>query len=89
MDTRAECCNGCGAEKDPAALELYPWPDEDGVTVGLISPLFHVEVAGGSGCRVAAVCHSCFHRLSPDMWISRAGWDAIRPVTPYEGLPEE
>jgi hypothetical protein len=80
-------CNGCGAPKDPKALEVYPYP-EDGLADGPIEPLLEVETDRCRGDRhvTARVCHECFHKLSPDMWIDRRGWDSLRPVVSYDNL---
>lgn len=87
----AGACHGCGAVKDPAAREVYPYPEDDVTTARPVSPLFELDVEPherGAAFKVATVCHHCFHRLQPDMWISQRGWEAINPVTPFGDLPE-
>jgi hypothetical protein len=41
-----------------------------------------------TGWRAVVVCHGCFHKIDPDMWINKAIWDSINPVTPFERLPK-
>jgi len=89
-------CFGCGIEKDLEKKELYPH-EEDGLIMDEpIAPLMVIDCQGPaipnhpqgySEFRVVVVCHSCFHRLEPDMWISDACWAKLTPVVPYEGLP--
>lgn len=83
-------CHACGVEKDPSALEGYPWPEEDSITDEPIPPFFELDVEpsdGGGRWRRCTTCHSCFHRLSPDVWISQRGWESLNPVTPFADLP--
>ena len=54
-------------------------PDTD----ELISSLFCIECTN----RMAVVCHECFHRLQPDMWIDERCWELLNPVRPYDSLP--
>ena len=90
------CCFGCGAEKDIRYLETYPFPDEDGICDDPIGPLFVLDCQGpqipndpNGYCeyRKTLVCHACFHALSPDMWISKEGWESLNPKVPYDKLP--
>lgn len=76
-------CHGCGVAKDMTAPEVYPWAAEDGLHDGPIRPLLAVNVDD----RTATVCHACFHRLSPDVWVGREAWEAIDPATRYDDLP--
>lgn len=89
-------CHGCGIEKDPAVHESYPYPDDGIITNEPVEPLFHVDCAPGSDSepcatkqpwRTVTVCHHCFHRLSPDMWIDQRVWESINPATPFSDLP--
>jgi len=89
-------CQGCGAERDSVKQYLYPYPDDGIDTSEPISLLFKLDCQGPpipdhpqgySEYRTALVCHSCFHRLEPDMWISEACWKRLSPVVPYEKLP--
>jgi hypothetical protein len=89
-------CFGCGVEKDTSTLEFYPYPDEDGITDEPIEPFFILDCQGpiitndpDGYCefRMVVVCHTCFHKLEPDMWISKGCWEVINPVIPYEKLP--
>ena len=84
-------CFACGVEKDLKVLEVYPFPgrmcDEP------IAPLLALECEGDGGFvsrnpfKVVVVCHQCFEKLDPDMWISEKCWRSLNPVTPYEALP--
>lgn len=73
-------CQGCGVEKDLTAIEEYPYPD------GRISPGCPLLEIDCDEKRVI-VCYECFHRLDPDMWISRACWEGIGAVVPFDELP--
>jgi hypothetical protein len=89
-------CLGCGVEKDPAQKELYPYV-ADGLDCGApISPLLAIDCQGPripndpnrySEFRAVLVCHSCFHKLEPDMWVTAEGWLKLNPLFPYEKLP--
>ena len=79
-------CLACGVEKDTAAKETYPFPDDGIVDDEPVVPLFAIECRG-SDWRVAIVCHRCLHKLQPDMWISDSIWSSIMPLTPFSGLP--
>jgi hypothetical protein len=86
-------CLGCGTEKDTEVLETYPYPEDERLCDGEIEPLFVLECqAGGPGFndepwRVVIVCHECFRKLDPDMWISENCWKSINPVVPFDKLP--
>jgi len=79
-------CLACGIEKDTSAKEVYPFPDDGIIDDEPIQPLFDVHCRGAAW-RVATVCHQCFHKLDPDMWISESGWSFLNPVTPFAQLP--
>lgn len=81
-------CLACGVEKDTSVKEVYPFP-EDGMIEEPVEPLFGVECQGsfGKGWRMAIVCHTCLHKLAPDMWISEQCWLNLNPITPFEQLP--
>lgn len=84
-------CSACGLEKDSSIKEVYPYPD-DGVIDDPIDPFFTIDCQGpwlgeSSDWRAVRVCHECFHRLEPDMWISIECWQSLAPVTPFEELP--
>ena len=90
-------CFGCGVEKDTDVLEVSPFADADGLTTDPIGPLFVLDCQGPpipnspdkhSEYRMVVVCHTCFHALEPDMWISKNCWDSIQPKVPYEKLPD-
>lgn len=83
-------CHGCGAEKDPAVPELYPFPDDHIVTDRPIRPIHTLEVEPtneDADWRHADVCHACLHRIQPDMWINQEIWEDISPTTPFAQLP--
>lgn len=86
-------CDACGVQKDDSILELYPWPDEDCIADEPIEPFFTVSCQGYldesiiSPWKQCRVCHQCFHKLSPDMWISRNGWEHLNPVVSFDDLP--
>jgi len=37
--------------------------------------------------RKILVCHHCYHKLRPDMWISKGCLEMIGCKTPFEKLP--
>lgn len=84
-------CEGCGVEKDDQVKEVYPWAEEEHFIADPITPFMYLEVQDydptSSEYRLVRVCHACFHKLKPDHWISRANWDSIGPVVPWENLP--
>lgn len=90
------CCFGCGVEKDTDVLETSLFAEEDCLVNDPISPLFVLDCQGPlipnypnnyHEFRMVAVCHTCFHALSPDMCISKNCWEAINPKVPYDKLP--
>ena len=85
-------CLACGVQKDTTVKEVFPYP-EDGFIDDPIDPFFtlHCEgprVNGATDWRVVTVCHHCFHKLEPDMWISNRCWESLSPVTPFDQLPK-
>ena len=87
-------CYGCGVVKNLNNLEASPYHKEDGLCDSPIPPLNVIECqSGGPGFgpdtefRVVVVCHECFHKLSPDMWISERCWESINPDIPFSVLP--
>lgn len=81
-------CLACGVEKDTSIKEVYPFTEEDGLIDEPIEPLMTIDCQGAGDWRVVTVCHTCFHKLDVDMWISEAGWSALNPITPFEQLPK-
>jgi hypothetical protein len=84
-------CFGCGVEKDTEKPERYAGnldirKDKD------VEPLLVLDVEpwgeDPEPWRAAVVCHSCFDRLEPDMWISSNCWHSIGPALEFRGLPE-
>ena len=87
-------CLACGIEKDTEVQEVYPFPEDGIIDAVPIEPFFFLEVqpwddfqSAREKWRKTMVCHGCFHRLEPDMWISSKCWKALDPVTPFEELP--
>lgn len=91
-------CFGCDIEKDIDIKEASPFAEEDGLTDKPIPPLQVLDCQGPSipndhhnydeyEFRMVVICHTCFHKLSPDMWISENCWKQINPTIPYEKLP--
>ena len=89
-------CFGCDVEKDTEVLEISPFAEEDGLTDEPIDPLMVLDCQGPripndpnnySEFRMVVVCHACFHKLSPDMWIGKTCWETINPKVPYDKLP--
>lgn len=87
-------CFGCNTEKDTDVLEVSPFAEEDYLINESVPPLFIIDCDGPSippheysETRMVVVCHTCFHALDPDMWISKACWDSINPTIPYDRLP--
>lgn len=82
-----QSCLACGVEKDSTIKEVYPWAKEDGIINEPVEPLCYLDCEGALDWRVVTVCHACFHRLQPDLWISEDCWLSLNPNTPYERLP--
>lgn len=83
-------CFGCGVEKDAAATEIYPYEDltQDEPIPALMTLDCEGRTPGReSDWRAVVVCHECFHRLEPDMWIDDRGWAHINPKVTFENLP--
>ena len=87
-------CQGCGIQKNLSALELYPYPEEDCICDDPVSPLFQLTCQPGGAFtgfrkepwKQVTVCHECFHKLSPDMWISEECWVKLNPVVSFKDL---
>lgn len=85
-------CHSCGVEKDMEALETSPHAEDDCLCDDPIPPLLGVDCEPDgvlAKWRTAKVCHECFHRLQPDMWIDERCWLGLNPVTRYADLPEK
>lgn len=83
-------CMGCGVNKDLAVEETYPYPEDERLCDGPLPPLFVLECqpnTKGQKWRMVVVCHECFKKLDPDMWIGEQCWISITPTTPFEKLP--
>ena len=83
-------CFCCGVEKDLNALEISSTSEEDGLVDEPISPLAVLECCSLDSkiWKIAVICHKCFHKLEPDMWIDEACWDAMKPAIAFDKLPE-
>lgn len=81
-------CLACGVERDAEVKELYPFPDDGVIDNEPIAPLIEIHCQGTADWRVVTVCHTCFHRLDVDMWISQRCWESLKPTTPFEQLPK-
>ena len=86
-------CLACGVEKNPSVNEIYPYPDDGIIDDRPIGPLMTLDCQGprvgdATDWRVVTVCHDCFHKLDPDMWISDRCWSALTPITPFDQLPK-
>jgi len=88
-------CFRCGVVKDLNVREVSPYHEDDGLIDESIAPLHVLDCLsdgpdspeGAGGWRIVVVCHECFHRLLPDMWISENCWKAINPWIPFDKLP--
>ena len=84
-------CLACGIEKDPELFEKYPYPEE-GIISTPIEPLIELDCESSDRVngvfKQVTVCHECFHKLNPDMWISQEMWENLNPVTSFDELPE-
>lgn len=86
-------CMGCGCIKDTKKLEVYPYPEDSIVDDAPIDPIFKLDCAPqddvpeNSTYKKVLICHECFHRLHPDMWIGSKCWKAINPIIRFEDLP--
>jgi len=84
-----KCC-GCGAEKDMSVLEIYPFPEDETFCKEPIQPLLSLECQPNDKSgewKLPIVCHECFKKLDPDMWISEKCWIGINPTVAFESLP--
>lgn len=85
-------CQACGIEKDMDKKEIYPY-DTDQLNAEVpIDPIIDIACHTGTigdKYRVANVCHECFTRLDPDMWISKEMWENLNPIVPFDDLPFE
>src|SRR5262245_32446249 len=79
-------CLACGVEKETSLKEIYPFPEDGIISNTPVQPLFAIDCQG-LDWRVAIVCHACFHKLNPDMWISDRCWLSLNPIPPFEDLP--
>ena len=62
-----------------------------GLTDDAIEPILLIECQGEDfykdPFKMCIVCHNCFERLDPDMWISPSGWQSLNPIIKFEDLP--
>lgn len=80
-------CQACGKEKDTDVNEVYPYPEDYYFDNVPIPPLFDMELELLDGTfRKVDICHECFHKIQPDMWIGFNEWESLQPVTPTGSL---
>ena len=61
-----------------------------GLTDEAIAPILLIECQNlhfQETYRMCLVCHNCFEKLDPDMWIDSLGWESLNPITKFEDLP--
>ena len=85
-------CQSCGVDKDPSVYELYPYPESERICDDPVPPLFDIDCqpydfGKGHQWKKVTVCHHCFEKLDPDMWISRKCWEKLNPLIPFDNLP--
>lgn len=86
-------CLACGIEKDTEIFEKYRY--DEGVENPQfidepIEPFFELDCqpyGDKEGWRRVSICHECFYKLDPDMWISSDGWESLKPVVSFDDLP--
>lgn len=69
---------------------MYAYPDQGLCDDEPVDPIVELEVqpdVRGDPYRECRVCHNCFFRLSPDMWIGENCWRKLNPVVPFSDLP--
>ena len=84
-------CLACGVEKEMSLREVYPYTGDRIVVKEPIEPLMTIECEGsedGNDRRAATMCHACWHKIDPDLWISQDCWVSLHPITPFEQLPK-
>jgi hypothetical protein len=89
LDAVLVSCHGCGIQKDTVVKEFYTVDDrltKDEPIAPLLVLCCEPSVANADW-RHAVVCHACFARLDPDMWISQECWEDISPAVPFANLP--
>lgn len=80
-------CQACGTEKGTDIQEVYPYPEDDYFDNDPITPLFDMELQLlDKTFRKVTICHECFHKIKPDMWLGLNEWESLQPVTPVEQL---
>jgi hypothetical protein len=86
-------CLACGIEKDMNKFEMYPYDNDGIITEEPIQPLFEdvpcQSNTDHSDFRVVTVCHECFHKVQPDMWMSQGEWESLNPITDFSNLLKE
>lgn len=72
-------------------LEISPYHEEDVICDSPIPPLSVIECSAKNNhldvCKIVVVCHECFHKLQPDIWIGEEHWEGIDPVISFDKLP--
>ena len=85
-----QICPCCLVEKDMDIKEVYPFPEDEHLIETPIDPLLELDVQPNSEeglWRRITVCHQCFRKLQPDMWISENCLLQIGCKTPFTDLP--
>lgn len=68
-------CQACGVGfTDPSGIDVEDRGPDD-------RPGTHREFR-----RATSVCAECLDLMDADMWVSRAGWESLHPIVPWEGL---
>jgi len=89
FNRKYQMCPCCGIYKDSLIKEAYPWAEEDGIIDDPIEPFMEIAIDQdhGPASKAAFVCHECYHKIQPDMWIMECHWVKENPVVPFDKLP--
>lgn len=82
-------CLACGIEKDIRSEEIYPYEKDCIPTEIPIQPLFEIECQSdtdNTDFRIVIICHNCYHKVQPDMWMSQGEWESLNPITNFNNL---
>lgn len=81
-------CHCCGAERDMSVKAVYPYHEQDHIVDHPIDPLMEMDVDSSTASKRALMCHECFHKIGPEMWILEEHWAALNPKTAFADLPD-
>jgi len=83
-------CSACGIKKEMCVLEKYQYQNDGIVTDEPILPLLELDCQSNNGreFRRVSLCHVCFHKVLPDMWMSQRGWELLNPIIHFNDLPK-